>query len=45
MLFTTKEMLRRKVIRLATDKALREKLADNLKRYLEKVVSWEVLAR
>ncbi|MCX8022759.1 MAG: hypothetical protein N2745_08315 [Syntrophorhabdaceae bacterium] len=41
MLFTTKEMLKKKVIRLACDEGLRFKLGENLKRYLEEVVAWE----
>ncbi|MCX7983150.1 MAG: glycosyltransferase [Syntrophales bacterium] len=45
LLFTTKAMLRRRIIQLATDARLREQLANNLKRYLEQVVSWEVVAR
>lgn len=45
LLFTTKEMLRRKVVRLACDEALRLQLGENLKRYLEEVVSWEVVAQ
>lgn len=45
LLFTTKEMLRRKVISLATDEALRLELGENLKHYLDNVVSWEVVAR
>jgi len=45
LLFTTKEMLRRKVIKLATDEALRLELGENLKRYLDHVVGWEVVAR
>lgn len=45
LLFTTKDMLKRKVIRLACDEALRLQLGENLKRYLEEVVSWEVVAR
>jgi len=45
LLFTTKEMLRRKVITLALDETLRMKLGENLKRYLENVVCWEVVAR
>jgi len=44
-LFTTKEMLRKKVIRLATDERLRLELGENLKRYLDNVVSWEIVAR
>jgi glycosyltransferase involved in cell wall biosynthesis len=42
-LFTTKEMLRRKVIRLACDERLRHELGDNLRRYLDTVVSWDVV--
>jgi glycosyltransferase involved in cell wall biosynthesis len=44
LLFTNKEMLRRKVIQLACDEELRMKLGENLKNYLETVVSWEVVA-
>ncbi|MGB2958675.1 MAG: glycosyltransferase, partial [Bacteroidota bacterium] len=44
LLFTTKQMLKRKVIQLACDEELRMKLGENLKRYLETVVSWEVVA-
>ncbi len=45
LLFTTKEMLRKKLIRLATSERLRMTLGDNLKHYLEEVVSWELVAR
>lgn len=45
LLFTTKEMLRRKVIQLAADESLRMALGENLKRYLDNVVSWEVVTR
>jgi glycosyltransferase involved in cell wall biosynthesis len=44
LLFTTKEMLRQKVIRLACDEKLRLELGENLRRYLENVVSWELVA-
>lgn len=44
LLFTTKEMLRQKVIKLACDENLRLELGQNLKRYLDEVVSWEVVA-
>ncbi|MBW2016513.1 MAG: glycosyltransferase [Deltaproteobacteria bacterium] len=44
LLFTTKAMLREKVIRLASDETLRLKLGENLKRYLDEVASWEVVA-
>ena len=42
-LFTTKEMLRRKLIRLASDERLRHELGNNLRRYLDTVVSWDVV--
>lgn len=45
LLFTTKEGLRKRVIRLACDEKLRLELGENLKRYLDEVVSWEVVAR
>ena len=45
MLFTTKEMLQDKVIRLACDENLRFELGSKLKEYLEQVVSWDVVAR
>lgn len=45
LLFTTKEMLKRKVIRLALSERLRLELGENLKRYLDEVVSWEVVAK
>ncbi|MBE7557449.1 hypothetical protein HS125_00285 [bacterium] len=45
LLFTTKEGLRQKVVQLATDEKLRLKLGENLRRYLEEVVSWEVVVR
>lgn len=45
LLFTTKKMLKEKVIQLACDEELRIKLGENLKRYLDEVVSWEVVAQ
>jgi glycosyltransferase involved in cell wall biosynthesis len=45
LLFTDKQMLKEKVIRLATDKDLRNTLSDNLKKYLNEVVSWEIIAK
>jgi glycosyltransferase involved in cell wall biosynthesis len=42
-LFTTKGMLRRKVIQLASDESLRHELGNNLRRYLDTVVSWDVV--
>ncbi len=44
LLFTTKDMLRKKVIKLACDEKLRFELGENLKKYLENVVSWERIA-
>jgi glycosyltransferase involved in cell wall biosynthesis len=44
LLFTTKRGLRRQVVRLATDEGLRMRLGNNLKKYLDEVVSWEVVA-
>jgi len=38
-------MLREHVITLACDEGLRMKLGNNLKEYLENVVSWEVVAK
>ena len=45
LLFTNLEMLKENVLRLACDEKLRIKLGENLRRYLEEVVSWEVVAR
>jgi len=45
LLFTDKEGLRRQVLRLACDEGLRMQLGENLKRYLEEVVSWEVVVK
>jgi len=45
LLFTDKEMLKEKVIRLATDTDLRNTLSGNLKKYLNEVVSWEIIAK
>jgi 1,2-diacylglycerol 3-alpha-glucosyltransferase len=44
LLFTTKKMLRDQVIRMACDEELRLKLGENLKRYLDQVVSWDLVA-
>lgn len=45
LLFTTKKGLRDKVIRLACDEKLRLRLGENLRRYLDEVVSWEIVAQ
>jgi len=44
LLFSTKQMLREHVIQLACDEQLRMMLGENVKRYLEEVVSWDVVA-
>jgi len=44
LLFTNLEMLKEKVLRLAGDEKLRIELGENLRRYLEEEVSWEVVA-
>ncbi len=44
LLFTTKNMLKRHVIELASNEAARMRMGDNLKEYLDNVVSWEVVA-
>ncbi len=44
LLFTTKKMLRDKVIRLATDEKLRMELGSNVRKYLDEVVSWDIVA-
>ncbi len=45
LLFTTKKGLRDKVIRMACDEDLRLRLGENLKHYLDEVVSWDVVAQ
>ena len=44
LLFTTKKMLKKNIIRLACDENLRMKFGENLKQYLDKVVSWDIIA-
>ena len=44
LLFTNRELLKDAVIRLATDENLRFELGEDLKKYLDEVVSWEVVA-
>ncbi|MFW6303325.1 MAG: glycosyltransferase [Candidatus Sumerlaeota bacterium] len=44
LLFTTRQMLRDQVIKLASEPDLRMELGANLKDYLDKVVSWDVVA-
>ena len=45
LLFTDRPGLKRQVIRLMTDEGLRMGLGANLKRYLDNVVAWEVVAK
>jgi glycosyltransferase involved in cell wall biosynthesis len=45
LLFTTKQMLKEKVIQLACDENLRMALGENLKKYLDEVVSWEIITK
>ena len=45
MLFTTKGMLKRHVISLACNEGARMRMGENLKRYLDNVVSWDVVAK
>lgn len=45
LLFTTKDMLKKKVIRLACDEELRFELGNNLRQYLDEEVSWNIVAR
>jgi glycosyltransferase involved in cell wall biosynthesis len=44
VLFTTKDMLRRHVIELACNEDARMRMGENLKNYLDEVVSWDVVA-
>ena len=44
LLFTNKEMLKDQVITMACDEELRLRLGENLKKYLDEVVSWELVA-
>ena len=44
MLFTTKDMLKWHVVHLACDEEKRLQMGENLKRYLDNVVSWDVVA-
>jgi glycosyltransferase involved in cell wall biosynthesis len=44
LLFTSKAILRKKILELATSEALRMRLGNNLKKYLDEVVNWERIA-
>jgi len=45
LMFTTKEMLKQHVIELACNEEARMRMGESLKRYLDEVVSWEVVAQ
>lgn len=45
LLFTNKEMLKEKVIRMACNKDLRRKLSENLEKYLKATVAWSIIAK
>jgi glycosyltransferase involved in cell wall biosynthesis len=45
LLFTTKQMLKDEVIAMACNEQLRLRLGENLKKYLDEVVSWELVAK
>ena len=45
LLFTTKEMLKEHVVELACNEGARMRMGENLKRYLDEVVGWEVVCR
>lgn len=45
LLFTTKQTLKQKVIRLACNKNLMEEFSNNLKKYRDQVVSWEIVVK
>jgi 1,2-diacylglycerol 3-alpha-glucosyltransferase len=44
LLFCTKPMLKERILQLASDEGLRMELGNNLRRYLNEVVSWRVVA-
>ncbi len=45
LLFTNQQMLREAVIQLACDEHLRLRLGNQLRSYLDEVVSWDIVAR
>jgi hypothetical protein len=45
LLFTSKKMLKEKVIKLACNKNMRIEFSNNLKKYLNEVVSWEIVVK
>ncbi len=44
LLFTTKQMLREHVIELASNEDARMRMGNNLRKYLDTVVSWDIVA-
>ncbi|MCD4823437.1 MAG: glycosyltransferase [Phycisphaerae bacterium] len=44
LLFTNRDMLKKHVIEMCINRDLRQRLGDNLKRYLDNTVAWEVVA-
>ncbi len=44
LLFTTKEMLKEAVVEMACNEEMRLEFGENLKRYLDEEVSWEIVA-
>jgi glycosyltransferase involved in cell wall biosynthesis len=45
LLFSSKETLKKNVLKIATDEDLRITMGNNLFKYLNEVVSWEIIAR
>jgi glycosyltransferase involved in cell wall biosynthesis len=45
LLFTNKQMLKEKVIRMACNRDLRRKLSENLEKYLKETVAWRIIAK
>ncbi|MCK4274900.1 MAG: glycosyltransferase, partial [Phycisphaerae bacterium] len=44
LLFTTKQMLREHIIELASNEDARMRMGDSLRKYLDTVVSWDIVA-
>lgn len=44
LLFTNRNMLRKNIVKLASNQDLRNQLSENLENYLKNFVSWEVVA-
>ena len=45
LLFTNRDMLRRHVVELACNEGARMRMGENLKQYLDQIVSWDVVAQ